>query len=98
LNRHGHVDLQVVVTTSPIPLLATFTDRDVVAANTYSKSVLRAVAEDLAAAHPNVHYFPSYEIVMNSDRGAAWADDGRHVQPEVVNHIMSLFQRHFVGA
>ena len=96
LNRHGHPDVQVIVTTSPVPLLATFTDRDVVTANTYSKATLRSVAEDLAAAHPNVHYFPSYEIVMNSDRGAAWTDDGRHVEPEVVNHIMATFKRHFV--
>ena len=87
-----------MVTTSLVPLLATFTDRNVVVANTYSKSMLRVVAEDFAASRPNVHYFPSYEIVMNSDQGASWTDDGRHVQPEVVKHIMSLFQRHFVGA
>ena len=96
-DQHGHPDVQLVVTTSPVPLMATFTNRDVVVANTYSKSVLRAVAEDFAASRPNVHYFPSFEIVMNSDRGAAWADDGRHVQPEVVNHIMALFQHRFVA-
>ena len=97
LNRFGHDDVQVIVTTSPIPLLATFTNRDVVTANTFSKATLRCVAEDLAADHANVHYFPSYEIVMNSDRGAAWTDDGRHVEPEVVQHIMATFKHHFVA-
>ncbi len=97
LNRFGHDDVKVVVTTSPVPLLATFTDRDVVTANTFSKATLRAVAEDLAAAHPNVHYFPSYEIVMNSDREVAWTEDGRHVEPEVVQHIMATFKHHFVA-
>lgn len=96
LRSSAEGDLQIVVTTSPVPLNATFTDRDVVVANTYSKSVLRAVAEDFAAAHDHVHYFPSYEIVMHSDRKAAWADDGRHVEPEVVHHIMGLFQAHYV--
>ena len=98
LDEYGHPDVQVVVTTSPIPLLATFTGRDVVVANTYSKSTLRSVAEDLAASRANVHYFPSYEIVLNSDRGVAWADDGRHVEPEVVRHIMETFQHVFVAA
>ena len=96
LARVGRPDQQIVVTTSPVPLMATFTDRDVVVANTYSKSVLRAVAEDFAAAHSHTHYFPSYEIVMNSERQAAWSEDGRHVVPEVVHHIMDLFRSKFV--
>lgn len=96
LKKVGGPDLQIVVTTSPVPLMATFTDRDIVVANTYSKSVLRAVAEDFASAHDFVHYFPSYEIVMNSDRKAAWTEDGRHVVPEVVHHIMDLFRANYV--
>ena len=91
LQRFGHPDFHVVVTVSPVPLVATFTGRDVVTANTYSKSTLRAVADEWAARHPNIDYFPSYEIVMNSDRGLAWADDGRHVQGDVVRHIMATF-------
>ena len=96
LKKVGGPDLQIVVTTSPVPLMATFTDRDIVAANTYSKSVLRAVAEDFAASHDFVHYFPSYEIVMNSDRKVAWSKDGRHVAPEVVHHIMDLFCSNYI--
>jgi hypothetical protein len=91
LQAHGHSDVHIVVTVSPVPLMATFTGRDVVTANTYSKSTLRSAAEEWAAAHSNIDYFPSYEIVMNSDRGLAWADDGRHVQGDVVRHIMGVF-------
>ncbi len=97
LDTHGHHDVNIIVTTSPIPLMATFSDRDVVVANTFSKSTLRSVAEDFVASRSNAHYFPSYEIVMNSDRKVAWTDDGRHVEPEVVHHIMGLFRRHFVA-
>ncbi len=96
LIRHGHPQLQMVVTTSPVPLNATFTGQDIVVANTYSKSTLRAVAQDFAAGHDNVQYFPSYEIVMNSQRDMAWEDDLRHVKGAMTQHVMDLFMRNFV--
>lgn len=91
LQTHGHRDLQIVVTVSPVPLDSTFTGQDVVLANTFSKCVLRSVAGQWAASHENVHYFPSFEIVMNSDD--AWHMDGRHVRNELVRHITELFVR-----
>ena len=97
LSRYGHPDFHVIVTVSPVPLMATFTDRDVVLANTYSKSVLRVVAEEWAVRHDNVDYFPSYEIVMNSDRTKCWAEDKRHVRGEVVEHIMNVFSENYLA-
>jgi hypothetical protein len=95
LSQFGHQDIQIVVTVSPVPLEATFSGEDVVIANTHSKSLLRAVAQEWAAAHKNVHYFPSYEIVQNSDRRLTWEEDMRHVKGDVVLHIMSLFLRNY---
>ena len=95
LSQFGHQDVQIVVTVSPVPLQATFSGEDVVIANTYSKCLLRAVAQEWAAAHKNVHYFPSYEIVQNSDRSLTWEEDMRHVKGNVVRHIMSLFLRNY---
>ncbi|MEO5753704.1 MAG: GSCFA domain-containing protein [Chthoniobacterales bacterium] len=97
LSRFGHPDFQVIVTVSPVPLMATFTEQDVVVANTFSKSLLRTVAQEWATAHPNVHYFPSYEMVMNSARDVAWLEDLRHVQGRLVNHIMDAFLEHYVA-
>jgi hypothetical protein len=91
LSRYGHPDFRIVVTVSPVPLMATFSTMDVVVANTYAKSLLRAVAQEWAAAHDNVDYFPSYEIVLNSDRAAAWEADLRHVKGAGAQHIMELF-------
>jgi hypothetical protein len=91
LTTWGHPDLQIVVTVSPVPLMATFTERDVVTANAYSKSVLRAAAEEWSAEFPNVHYFPSYEIVMNSRRDLAWVEDARHIPGPMVKHITDFF-------
>jgi hypothetical protein len=91
LSRYGHPDFRIVITVSPVPLMTTFSTMDVVVANSYAKSLLRAVAQEWAAAHDNVDYFPSYEIVQNSDRAAAWESDLRHVRGAGAEHIMELF-------
>ena len=96
LQRFGHSDLRIIVTVSPVPLMATFTPQDVVVANSYSKALLRTAAQEWAAAHPNVDYFPSYEMVMNSAREAAWEEDLRHVQGRLVSHIMDTFLKHYI--
>ncbi len=96
LSQYGHPDFQIVVTVSPVPLMNTFSTMDIVVANTWAKSLLRAVAHEWAAAHPNVDYFPSYEIVQNSDRAATWERDLRHVRGAGVHHIMDLFLRNYL--
>ena len=96
LTRYGHPDLRIVITVSPVPLLSTFSKMDVVVANTYGKSLLRTVAQEWAAAHHNVDYFPSYEIVQNSNREAVWEADLRHVTGTAVQHIMDLFVREYI--
>jgi len=77
-------------------LVTTFSTMDVVLANTYAKSLLRAVAQQWAAVHHNVDYFPSYEIVQNSDRAATWEADLRHVKAAGTEHIMELFLRNYL--
>jgi hypothetical protein len=91
LSEHGHPQLEILVTVSPVPLDATFTGADVVTANSYSKSVLRAAASEWSQNHRNISYFPSYEIVMNSARDRAWFMDGRHVRHDMVAHVMEVF-------
>lgn len=86
---------QVVLTVSPVPLGATFTDADVFVANMESKSTLRAVAGQLAAEFDRVHYFPSYEICQ---MGNPFSPDGRHVRPDVVAMIVATFLRMFGAA
>ena len=97
LEQFGHHDVRIIVTVSPVPLMATFSPEDVVVANTYSKSLLRAVAQEWAAKYGNVHYFPSYEIVQNSDPRLTWEEDRRHVKGQVVQHIMRLFLRNYLS-
>jgi hypothetical protein len=64
---------------------------DVIVANTYSKSVLRAAVSIFEKAHENVKYFPSYEMIINSKRDLAWRPDRIHVNPGMVDHIVNNF-------
>ena len=83
-------EAKIFVTVSPVPLARTFSDSDIVAANTRSKSTLRAVLAEVAEARPNVIYFPSYEAVLAAG-DLAWMPDGRHVRREVVDRITRAF-------
>ena len=89
--KYGKDGWRLVVTVSPVPLLRTFTNKDIIQANTYSKSVLRAAAEAFADRHDNVDYFPSYEIVMNSKKKITWTDDKRHIHGKFTQKIMEQF-------
>jgi hypothetical protein len=95
LTQYGHPGVHIVVTVSPVPLMNTFSTMDIVVANTWAKSLLRTVAQEWATAHSNVDYFPSYEIVLNSDRSAVWETDLRHVKGAGAQHVMELFLRNY---
>lgn len=89
-------DLKVILTVSPVPLKETFSGQDIVVANAYSKSVLRAVAQDIALENPNTDYFPSYEMVTLAAPDAAWRVDRRHVRRDFVRLIVSSFLSSYV--
>lgn len=85
-------DMRFLLTVSPVPLTATATDAHVLPATIYSKSVLRAAAGELAAAHGDVDYFPSYEIIGTPFLRQLFYDRSlRQVTPEGVATVMRLF-------
>jgi hypothetical protein len=87
--------VKVILTVSPVPLVATAEDAHVLTATTLSKSVLRVAAGAVAAREPDVAYFPSYEIITGPQaRGRYFADDLRSVTEDGVDRVMSLFFRH----
>lgn len=97
IRTHCHPEMRFIVTVSPVPLGATFKDADVIVANSASKSVLRAVAEELYRRFDFVDYFPSYEIVLNSPRALAFQEDQLHVARDMVAGVMSTFERSYFG-
>ncbi|WP_225205319.1 GSCFA domain-containing protein [Novosphingobium huizhouense] len=83
---------RMLLTVSPVPLVATATGQHVLPATTYSKSVLRAVAGDLAAQHDDIGYFPSYEIIIgHPSRGMFFNPDLRTVNGFGVDLVMKHF-------
>ena len=78
----------IILTVSPVPLKRTFSDDDVVVANTESKSILRAVAGQIAREFAHVTYWPSFEIAQATDMFEA---DGRNVTRRGVSKIISAF-------
>jgi hypothetical protein len=91
-------DVRVILTVSPVPLVATYETRHVLVSNTYSKAALRVVAEETAAAHAAVAYFPSYEIITAPQvAGRYFESDLRSVAPEGVAHVMRIFAAHMMA-
>jgi len=98
LMKHRTKPLKMLVTVSPVPLLATFRDMDVLVANAYSKSVQRAALDEFLMGKAGVDYFPSYEFVTLSNPTVAWSrGDYRHVSQDVINRIMENVLSRYVA-
>jgi hypothetical protein len=96
--RMVNPNARVILTVSPVPLIATYEPRHVLVSNTYSKAALRVVAEMAARQDPEVCYFPSYEMITGAHtHGRYFADDLRSVTDEGVAHVMGVFERHFLS-
>ncbi len=94
--RQVNPSVNVILTVSPVPLVATATDAHVLAATVYSKSVLRVAAQEICAAFQRVAYFASYEIVTATFNQATYFEvDRRSIAPGGIDHVMRSFFRHF---
>lgn len=88
---------KVILTVSPVPLVATAEPRHVLVSTIYSKSALRVACEQITRLFENVAYFPSYEIVAGGFASKNYfAADGRSVTDEGVAHVMRVFAKHFL--
>jgi GSCFA family/Polysaccharide biosynthesis enzyme WcbI len=89
---------KVILTVSPVPLIATYETQHALVATTYSKAVLRVAADELKRKHDFVDYFPSFEIITGAfNKGAYFESDLRSVKPEGVAHVMRLFMKHYAS-
>lgn len=79
---------KVLLSVSPVPIGRTFTNRDCVVANEFSKSVLRVCADRLCKEFSNVDYFPSYEMIKSLG-SRAFRPDNVHVKDKFVRKVTS---------
>jgi hypothetical protein len=88
---------RILLTVSPVPLVATYDDRHVLVSNAISKAVLRVAADEVTRNHDCVEYFPSYEIIAGSAAGAGYFEpDLRSVSERGVGHVMRVFAAHLL--
>jgi len=85
---------KIILTLSPIPLIATFRPVSCISANTVSKAIIRAALDEFMREieeEGTVYYWPSYDIIheMFTD---PWIDDRRHIREPILDYIMSLFE------
>lgn len=94
LIRRYKPEAKVIVTLSPVPLIATFRDVSCITANSVSKATLRVAIDEVVRDvqdEGRMFYWPSYELVGDVFR-SPYKADRRHVRPVVLNYIMRLFE------
>ena len=92
--RKYRPDAKIIVTLSPVPLIATFRDVSCITANSVSKATLRVALDEVVREVRDegaIYYWPSYEIVQDVFR-MPYKPDRRHVRIRVLNYIMRLFE------
>jgi len=94
LLRESNPKVRFIITVSPVPLVATATQSHVLLASTYSKSVLRVVAEQVSSQLKDVSYFPAFEIITGPQAPFEYFEsDRRNVSEIGVAEVMnSLLQ------
>ncbi len=96
LIRKHNPECKILITVSPVSLFRTFTNDDVLIANTYSKSVLRAVCGEIVKKNQRIDYFPSYENVILTKDWHVYSKDMRHVASKFVRKIVgNLIKNYF---
>lgn len=96
LLRSINPSVRLLLTVSPVPLIATFEDRHVLLSTVYSKSVLRVAVEAIIRARSDIAYFPSYEIIAGTPaRSIFYENDLREVTASGVAHVMATFIKHY---
>jgi tetratricopeptide (TPR) repeat protein len=95
LLRRVNPDVRLIITVSPVPLVATATGNHVLSASIYSKSVLRVAAGEITKCHPDITYFPAYEIVTGPQAPEDFFErDRRNVSQSGIKAVMCAMLAH----
>ena len=90
---------RVIVSVSPVPIIATMVPRHVLVSNSASKSILRVAADEVSSARPDIAYFPSYDLVSFGPNAARYYSDSmRELTPIGVSAVMRVFFEHFADS
>ena len=89
--RRLNPNINIVFSVSPVRHMS-----DGMVENSRSKAILNNAVHQLVDESPNVHYFPSYEIMMDDLRDYRFYNrDKIHPNEEAVDYIWKFFQNGF---
>jgi hypothetical protein len=84
-------DIQIILTISPVRHI-----KDTLPLNAVSKSVLRIACHELSEQFENVHYFPSYELVLDDLRDYRFYEaDMLHPNQQAIDYVFDKFATTF---
>jgi hypothetical protein len=90
--RELNVELDVLLTVSPVGSYATFCGGNAVTQSFAGKCLLRTVAERIARAVPRVWYFPSFEMALAYNPHTLMSDN-RHAKHATVDRVLRLLRQ-----
>lgn len=94
--REANPKARIMVSVSPVSMVATYEDRHVVVSNTAGKAILRAAADEIVRARADIAYFPSYDLLTVAPNvGRFYKDDLRNINVRGVDRVMRMFFDHF---
>lgn len=83
-----NTDIKILLTVSPVRHI-----KDSIELNSVSKSILRVACHTLVEQFLNVHYFPSYELILDDLRDYRfYKSDMIHPSDQAVDYIWEKFQ------
>jgi hypothetical protein len=96
--RKYRPDAKMIVTLSPVPLMATFRPISCLTASSVSKSILRVAIDEFMRSQPDdqhdTFYYPSYEGILNCFDDP-FKDDNRHPKDEHIAVMLNNFMKYY---
>jgi len=87
--------VRIVISVSPVGIIATYEDRHVIESNSAVKAILRAAADEIKRSRPDIAYFPSYDLATVSPNVSRfYRDDTRRITSFGIDQTMRIFFDH----
>jgi|688.fasta_scaffold189071_1 hypothetical protein len=89
---------RLVISVSPIPLVATFRPNSSITSNAVSKAVLRVAVDEVyreIGHEGRFFYWPTYEVAEHGFGAGRFLPDRRHIRQPVLDYVMSLFETYY---
>ncbi len=86
---------RIVLSVSPVGIIATYENRHVIESNSAVKAILRAAADEIVRSRPDIAYFPSFDLATVSPNVIRfYRDDTRRITSFGIDQTMRIFFDH----